>query len=215
MTTILLADDHHVIRQALHLLLDSESDFQVMGEAADGQETLQLAEQLQPEVLIVDLMMPGLSGIEVTRRIKKSFPQIHIVILSMHDTEAYVVEALQAGASGYVLKKSTSGELVQAIQQVLAGNRYLSPPLSERLIDNYLQQAQESRLDPLEGLTPREREMLHLSAEGLSNQEIAEHLSLSPRTVEMHRGNMMRKLNLKNQTELIRYALKIGILPME
>jgi DNA-binding NarL/FixJ family response regulator len=215
MTTILLADDHNVIRNGLRLLLESETGLQVVGEAADGREAIQLVEDLQPDILVVDLMMPGPTGMEVTRQVKKLFPHTRVIVLSMYDTEAYVVEVLQAGASAYVLKKSTSGELIQAIQQVLAGNLYLSPPLNKRAIDAYLQHSRESKLDPYEGLTPREREVLRLAAEGLTNPEIAEVLSLSPRTIEMHRGNMMRKLHLNNQSELIRYALKMGILSMD
>lgn len=215
MTTIVLADDHHVVRQSFRLLLEAEPDFQVLGEAATGLEALQSVEVLKPDVLVIDIMMPELNGIDVARRVKKQFPKTVVVILSMHENEAYVVETLRAGVSAYVLKKSTAQELVYAIRQGTAGYLFLSPPLSERAIEAYLQKVQESDLDPYETLTAREREVLHLAAEGLNYTAIAARLSISPRTVEMHHGSLMRKLHLRSQTELIRFALRRGILPLE
>jgi two-component system response regulator NreC len=214
-TSIVLADDHHVVRQSLRLLLEAEPDFQVLGEAASGLEAIELAERLRPEALVVDIMMPELNGLEVARRIKKELPRTVVVILSMHENEAYVLEALRAGVAAYVLKKSTAQELVYAIRQAIAGHLFLSPPLSEHAIQAYLERAQDTVLDPYETLTAREREVLQLAAEGQNNTEIAARLSISPRTVEMHRGNLMRKLRLRNQTELIRFALQRGILPLE
>jgi two-component system response regulator NreC len=214
-TTIVLADDHHVVRQSFRLLLEAEPDFHVLGEAASGLETIQLALRLRPDVLLVDLMMPELNGVEVARRIKKQLPNTVIVILSMHENEAYVVEALRAGVSAYVLKKSTAQELVYAIQQGLAGHLFLSPPLNEHAIQVYLEKTQGTSLDPYETLTAREREVLHLAAEGLNNAAIAARLSISPRTVEMHHGNLKRKLRLRNQADLIRFAIQRGILPLE
>jgi two-component system response regulator NreC len=214
-TTIVLADDHHVVRQSFRLLLEAEPDFHVLGEAASGLETIQLALRLRPDVLLVDLMMPELNGVEVARRIKKQLPNTVIVILSMHENEAYVVEALRAGVSAYVLKKSTAQELVYAIQQGLAGHLFLSPPLNEHAIQAYLEKTQGTSLDPYDTLTAREREVLHLAAEGLNNAAIAARLSISPRTVEMHHGNLMRKLRLRNQADLIRFAIQRGILPLE
>jgi two-component system response regulator NreC len=214
-TTIVLADDHHVVRQSFRLLLEAEPDFHVLGEAASGLETIQLALRLRPDVLLVDLMMPELNGVEVARRIKKQLPNTVIVILSMHENEAYVVEALRAGVSAYVLKKSTAQELVYAIQQGLAGHLFLSPPLNEHAIQAYLEKTQGTSLDPYDTLTAREREVLHLAAEGLNNSAIAARLSISPRTVEMHHGNLMRKLRLRNQADLIRFAIQRGILPLE
>jgi len=196
-------------------LLASEPDFQVLGEAATGLETIELVERLRPDVLVVDLMMPELNGIEVARRIKKQLPKTIVVILSMHENEAYVFEALRAGVSAFVLKKSTAQELVYAIRQAIAGHLFLSPPLSERAIEAYLQKAQSTDLDLYETLTSREREILQLAAEGLNHPAIATRLSISPRTVEMHHGNLMRKLHLRNQTDLIRFALQRGILPLE
>jgi two-component system response regulator NreC len=214
-TTILLADDHHVVRQGLRSLLEAEPDFSVVGETGDGLEAAQLVERLRPHVLVLDLMMPGLNGLEVTRRVSQRSPQTRIVILSMHANEAHVLEALRAGASAYVLKESTAAELVRAVREAVAGRRYLSPPLSERAIETYVQKAESAALDSYERLTAREREVLHLVVEGHTNAEIADRLFISRRTVETHRANLMRKLDLRSQTDLISYALRRGILPME
>jgi two-component system response regulator NreC len=215
MTTIVLADDHHVVRQGLRSLLEAEPGFSVIGETGDGLEVTQLVERLRPDVLVLDLMMPGLNGLEVTRQVSQRSPRTHVVILSMHANEAYVLEALRAGAVAYVLKESTSAELVRAVREAVAGRRYLSPPLSERAIEAYMQKAESATLDPYETLTAREREVLHLVAEGHTNAEIADRLFISRRTVETHRANLMRKLSLRTQTDLISYALRRGILPME
>ncbi|MEW6401887.1 MAG: response regulator transcription factor [Chloroflexota bacterium] len=212
MSTIILADDHQVLREALRLLLETQSDFHVTAETGDGLDALQLTEKHRPDVLIVDMMMPGLSGLEVARRTQRVSPATKVIVLSMHDAESYVVESLQAGVAGYVLKKSSSQELVFAIRQALAGNLYLSPSLNERAIHAYMQRSQASRAgDLFEALTDREREVFQLAAEGLSNPQIAERLSLSARTIEMHRGNLMKKLGLKTQTELVKYAVKRGM----
>jgi two-component system response regulator NreC len=213
--TILLADDHQVVRQGLRALLEAEPDFQIIGEAGDGLETIRLVERLKPKVLILDLMMPGVNGLEVARQINQRFPDTYIVVLSMHSNEAYVLEALRNGAAGYVLKETGITDLVRAVREALAGRRYLSPPLSARAIDSYVQKAQAATLDPYETLTTREREVLQLAAQGLTNAEIANRLSISPRTAETHRTNLMRKLELNTQIDLIRFALKRGILPME
>jgi DNA-binding NarL/FixJ family response regulator len=212
---IVLADDHPVVRHGVRSLLQADPDFAIVGEASNGLETVQLVEKLQPEVLVVDLMIPDLNGLEVTRQVKQRLPQTRVVVLSMHANEPYVLEALKNGASAYVLKDSSGTDLVLAVKQVLNGQRYLSPPLSERAVEAYLQRSQDTSFDPYDALTEREREVLHLAAEGLSNPEIATRLSISPRTVETHRANLMRKLGLRTQTDLIRYALKRGILPME
>lgn len=214
-TMIVLAEDHHVVRQGLRLVLSADPNFKIVGEAATGLEAVQIVERLRPDVLVTDLMLPELNGLEVTRMARQRSPNTKVAVLSMHDNEAYVVEALQAGASAYVLKKSTADELVHAIRQVAAGFLYLSPPLNERAIAAYKQKAQETALDPYDKLTLREREVLHLEAEGLTNAEIATRLTISPRTVEMHRANMMRKLHLRNQRDLIRYALKRGIVSID
>jgi two-component system response regulator NreC len=172
-----------------------------------------MVERLEPDVLVLDLMMPGLNGMEVARQVARRVPHTRVVILSMHSNEAYVLEALRAGAMAYVLKESGADELVQAIREVAAGRRYLSPPFSEHTIGAYRQKAEGAPLDPYHKLTFREREVLQLTAEGLSGGEISEKLFISPRTVESHRANLMRKLNVRNQKELIRYALQRGIAP--
>ena len=214
-TTIVLADDHHVVRQGLRALLEAEPDFTVVGEAADGLEAVHLVERMQPNVLVLDLMLPGLSGLEVTRQVRQRSPQTRVVILSMHANEAYVVEALRNGAAAYVLKDASAAELVHAVREVAAGRHYLSPPLSERAIEFYRQKAQAATQDVYETLTTREREVLHLAAAGHSIAEIAARLGISPRTVETHRTNLMHKLGIHTQTNLVRYALRRGILPME
>ena len=214
-TTIMLADDHPVVRQGLRALLEAEQDFTIVGEAADGLEVAGLVERLRPNVLVLDLMLPGLGGIEVTRQICHRFPQTRVVILSMYANEAYVLEALRNGAAGYVIKEASAAQLVQAVREVSAGRRYLSPPLSENAIEAYLQKAQATPLDLYETLTTREREVLHLAATGNSNIETADRLGISSRTAETHRANLMRKLGLHSQTELIRYAMRRGIIPSE
>jgi two-component system response regulator NreC len=214
-TTLLLADDHPVVRQGLRALLEAEPGFQIVGEADDGVAAAQLAERLKPDVLLVDVMMPGLNGLEVTRQVRQRCPCTRVIVLSMHANEAYVLEALRHGAAGYVLKESSTAELVQAVRTVVAGRRHLSPPLSERAIEAYAQKAAPSPLDIYETLTTREREVLQMAAEGRRNSEIAARLAISPRTAETHRTHLMRKLGLHNQADLIRYALRRGLVPLE
>ena len=214
-TTVVLADDHHIVRQGLRVLLEAEGDFSVIGEEADGLKVVELVERLRPNVLLLDVMMPGLNGLEITRQIAKRAMQTRVVILSMHASETYVLEALRHGAAGYVLKDANPTELVQAVREVRAGRRYLSRGLSERAIDAYAEKAQAAPADAYDTLTTREREVLQLVAESSSASEIAARLGISPRTVETHRENLMRKLGLKSQTDLIRYALRRGILPLE
>jgi two-component system, NarL family, response regulator NreC len=211
-TTIVLADDHTVVRQGLRAVLEANPSFRVIGEASEGLEATRLAERLRPDVLVLDLMMPGLSGLEVTRQVKKRSPKTHVVVLSMHRDESYVLEALKNGAAAYVLKDSSVEELVKAVIEAVAGRRYLSPPLSESAIDAYVQRAGATTKDRYDSLSSREREVLQLAAEGHTNTEIGKQLFISPRTVEIHRANMMDELALRNQTDLIRYALKRGIL---
>lgn len=213
--TVLLADDHPVVRQGLRRLLEAEADFTIVGEASDGLQAIQLADRLKPDILILDLMMPGVNGMEVLRQLSQVSPVTRTIVLSMYSSDAYVVEALKCGACGYILKDTGPSELIRAVREVHQGRRYLSPLLSERLIQAYIQTAQELPPDPFDSLTNREREILQLSAEGHTAAKIAQKLSISPRTVEQHRNNLMKKLNLSNQTELIRYAIKRGILPLD
>lgn len=213
--SVLLADDHPIVRHGLRALLEAEPDIVVVEEVDDGLEAVERVAQLRPDVLVLDLMMPGLNGLEVTRQAGQRSPGTRVIILSMYSSEVYVLEALRNGAAGYVLKKSSPDELVQAVREVAAGRSFLSRSLSERAIEVYRQKAQEVPSDPYDRLTNREREVLHLAAEGHTSADIANRLYISPRTVEMHRGNMMRKLGLSTQTDLIRYALQRRILPME
>ena len=213
MITLVLAEDHHIVRQGIRSLLEAEADFKVVGEVSDGLEAVRMVESLHPDILILDLMMGGLNGLEVARQVSTNSSKTSIIILSMYNNEAYVLEALRAGAKGYVLKDSTAGELVKAVREAVIGRHYLSASLSERAIENYIEKSKEAYLDPYDSLTTREREVLHLSAQSCSNAEIAERLYISRRTVEVHRANVMHKLGLRSQPQLIRYAMKRGILP--
>lgn len=217
MTTIVLADDHQVVRLGVRALLEEFPEFEVVGEAADGLEALRLVRRLHPDILIVDLMMPGVNGLEVTRHVRQCTPTTRVIILSMHANESYVLQALRYGASAYILKEASSPEIVHAIREVLAGRSYLSPPFSEQAIERHLCLAsgETALVDPYEKLTNREREVLYLVACGCHAAEIASQLSISPRTAEVHRSNVMRKLGLRTRTELIRYALTRGIIPMD
>ena len=214
--TVVLVDDHAVVRAGLRALLENAQTFQVIGETGDGLAAVRLVEKLKPQVLVLDVMLPGLSGLEVTREVNRDWPETHILIFSMHANEAYVLAALRNGATGYALKDTKPSDILDAVYTVAAGRRYLSPPLTERAIDAYLQKSQNTAADiSYETLTTREREVLHLAAEGHTAAEVGARLFISPRTVEIHRANLMRKLGLKNQADLIRYAISKGILPTE
>jgi two-component system, NarL family, response regulator NreC len=213
--TIFLADDHPVVRRGMRALLESEPDFAVVGEAGDGLETVRLVERLRPDVLILDLMMPSLGGLEVLRIVGQRSPQTRVVVLSMHSNNAFVAEALKNGATGYVLKGSPEEDLIQAVREAAAGRRFLSAPVTERAINAYIEQARAAELDPHETLSAREREVLQLAAEGKTSAEIAARLHISHRTVENHRAHLMRKLGLQNQSELVRYAVRRGLIPLE
>lgn len=213
MTKILLADDHALVRQGLKALLEDEPNFSVVGEAGSGLEAVRMCNEVKPDVLVLDIMMGDISGIEVARQVKDNCPHTAIVVLSMYGDKKHVLEALQAGAKAYVVKKSLSSELVQAVKETSIGRRYLGPSLADVVVDAYLEKAESGPADPYESLSSREREVLHLAAHGYTNAEIAERLFISRRTVETHRANAMRKLNLNNHTELLRYALQRGILP--
>jgi DNA-binding NarL/FixJ family response regulator len=212
MITIVLVDDHPLILQGLQTVLDAEPDMRVLSVVQDGLQAVDLVTRLQPNILVLDLMLPGLNGLEVARRSNQRAAHTRIIILSMHANESYVLEALRHGAMGYVLKDTSATDLVHAVREVSAGRRYLSPSLSERAIETYAQQAMGATPDRYATLTAREREVLHLAAEGSSNADIAARLGISPRTVETHRANLMRKLALRTQTDLIRYALQRGII---
>lgn len=200
------------MRQALKCLLELEDDFRVVGETGDGREAVALAERLRPGVLIVEIAMPGLHGLEVVRQARQRSPQTAVIVLSRHDSEWHVTEALRNGAAGYVVKQAEASELITAVRTVARGRRFLSTPLSEDLVQSWLRRSRAAA-DPYERLTTREREVLQLVAEGYSSRNIATRLSISARTAEAHRANVMQKLRLRNQADLIRFALGRGFLP--
>ncbi len=194
-------------------MLENEPGFSVVGETGGGLETIRMVGELNPDVLVLDIMMDDVSGIEVARQVTKNSPRTAIVILSMYSSKRYILEALQAGARGYVVKKSATTELVQAVREVVVGRRYLGQYVSDVVVNAYLEKAETGTPDPYDSLSSREREVLHLAAHGYTNAEIAERLYIGRRTVETHRANAMRKLDLHTQFDLIRDALQRGILP--
>jgi len=212
MVRLVLADDHPVVREGLRAILETREDLRIVGEASDGLEAIRHVEQTMPDVLCVDLMMPRLGGLEVTRQVRQRAPSTRVLILSMYGSEEHVLAALRSGAGGYLLKGSSSAEIVKAIQVVATGARYLSQPFAERAIDAYVTRSGETPADSYELLTPREREVFQLTAEGNSNPTVADYLGISLRTAETHRASLMRKLGLHNQADVIRYALERGLL---
>lgn len=210
---ILLADDHAIIRAGIRLLLERHAALRVVGEASDGRETLAAVEQYHPDVVVMDLTMPNLNGIEASREILAAHHHVSIVVLSMHSDEAYVLRALKAGARGYVVKDSTETDLISAVRAVSSGKSFFSPAVSRLLVEDYTRHLQGRNLeDSYDLLTSREREVLQLLAEGKSNKEVANFLNLSVYTVETHRKNIMDKLNLHGVPELILYAVRKGVI---
>ena len=210
---ILLADDHTVVRKGLRLLLESVPEFQVIADAANGRDAVSLAEQHRPDVVVMDVAMPILNGIEAARQITAKLPSTAIVFLSMHGDESYVLRALKAGARAYLLKDSAEYDLIQAVKAVSEGKAFFSPAISKMLVEDYMRQMQERGVeDSFELLTTREREVLQLLAEGKNNKDVASLLNLSLYTVETHRSNIFQKLNLHSQAELILYAIRKGVI---
>jgi len=208
---VLIADDHTIVRSGVRLLLEAEADMEVVGEALDGREALDLAESLQPDVVLMDITMPEMDGLEATREIKTSFPQIKVLVLTMHRSDEYFFEMLKAGASGYILKGAKTSELINAVRVVQQGEVFLYPTMTQKLVNGYLKLSEwDKEAGPL--LSPREKEILSLLAEGYSNKEIADLLVISPSTVHSHRSNVMDKLGLNNRRELIQYARKRGLI---
>jgi DNA-binding NarL/FixJ family response regulator len=214
-TQILLADDHQVIIDGLKALLSGEPDMEVIGQATDGLQVLPRVLELKPEVLVLDLMMPGLGGLEVARQMKDRAPATKVIVLSMHSNDAYVVEALRNGAVGYVLKTAEARALIDAIRAVCAGGRYLSPPLSEEKLERWERDAKAAPFDPYDTLSTREREVLQLAAEGLTSAAIGQRLTIGKRTVETHRANLQRKLGVRTQADLVRFAVKKGLVGVD
>ena len=211
---LVLVDDHSVVRHGLRLVLE-ELGFKVVGEGADGLEAIDLVDKLKPNILLCDLMMGSMNGLEVTRQVSKKYPETSVVILSMYADESYVIEALRAGAKAYILKNSSSEELFQTITEVLKGKHFLGAPFSEKAISIYMEKTADATQDEYYSLSNREREILQMVAEGMTSNQIAKKLFLSSRTVDAHRAKMMRKLNLHTKIDLIRYAQRRGIIPTD
>jgi two-component system response regulator NreC len=210
---ILLADDHTVMRRGLRLLLESQPEFSVVAEAADGRQAVEQAEATQPDVAVLDIAMPNLSGIEAAQRMIATLPNLAILILSMHSDEGYVLRALKAGAKGYLLKDSAEGDLIEAIKVVHQGRMFFGPEITKMLVADYVQEIRARGVeDSYDLLTSREREILQLLAERKSNKEIALALNLSPYTIETHRRNLQEKLNLHSFADLILYAVRKGVI---
>jgi two-component system response regulator NreC len=209
---VLLVDDHAVVRTGLHMLLGQEEDIEIVGEAGSGREALNSIEQLQPDLVLMDIGLPDMTGIEVTRQIKQKWPGVAVVALTIHDDEEYFFQMLQAGANGYVPKRAAPEELLTALRTAAEGGVYLYPSLAKLLVRDYLTGERETVTGTLDGLTDREQEVLAHLADGASNQDIAETLNISPKTVARHRENIMRKLNLHSRSELVKYAIRKGII---
>jgi two-component system response regulator NreC len=210
---VLLVEDHTIVRKGLRSLLDGEAGIEVIGEAEDGREAVEKVGQLLPDVVLMDITMPSLNGLEATRQIKKRFPEVKVVILTVHANEEYIFQILRAGASGYLVKQAAPTELLSAIQAAYRGESFLSPSISRKVIAEYIQQAEATaEKDSYDQLTDREREVLQLIAEGHPNREIADLLHISVKTVETHRANLMDKLDVHSTAELTQYAIRKGVI---
>lgn len=212
-TRILIADDHAIVREGIRMILDSQDDFDVVGEAQNGAEAVRLARDLHPMVVVLDISMPKMTGIEAIQVIKQALPKTHVLILTMHEEESYVFQLLRLGAAGYVLKRAAATDLVEAVRAAARGEAFLYPAVAQQVVRDYLDQMQRGdgrgRYD---GLTEREREVLVLIAEGRTNQQIAEKLSISVKTVQTHRAHLMDKLDLHDRSLLVRYAVRKGLI---
>ncbi len=211
---VLLVDDHTIVRQGLRALLDSHEDIEVVGEAENGRQAFEKAEQLIPDIVVLDITMPNLNGIEATRQIKKLNLEIKVIVLTVHDSEEYVHQVLQAGASGYLLKESAVSDLVSAINAVRKGDIFLSPTISKVVVKDYIRhtEGESKAFDSLDILTGREREVLQLIAEGHTNREVARLLTLSVKTVDVHRSHIKEKLHISDTAGLIKYSIRKGLI---
>jgi two-component system response regulator NreC len=210
---LLLVDDHEVVRTGLRMLLENQPNIVIVGEASTGLQAIEMADTLDPDVVIMDITLPDISGIEATRRLKQSHPDLPVVALTIHEDEQYFFEMLQAGASGYVPKRAAPEDLLNAIQAVHAGEVYIYPTLAKLLVADFISRAGEGvNKAAMDGLTPREQEVLSVLADGMSNDDIAERLAISRHTVARHRENLMRKLNLHSRSELVKYAIRKGLI---
>jgi DNA-binding NarL/FixJ family response regulator len=213
---IVIAEDHTILREGLKSLLSSNPDFEIIGEAEDGREAIRCVEKFKPDLILMDLSMPRINGLDAIKEIKKRFSETKILVLTVHKTEEYILATLKSGADGYILKDSTHAELVLAVKNVLSGKHYISPGISEKVIEGYLEGKKTlKRKSSWETLTQREREILKLIAEGYKNKEIGDYLCISPKTVEKHRANLMEKLDLHNIQALTTFAIEKGLVSRE
>lgn len=213
---VLVADDHAIVRAGVRLLLESQSDMEVVGEAVDGRQAVEMVRELKPDLVLMDVAMPGMNGLEATQRIKESFPRVQVLALTMHEDERYFFQILQLGASGYVVKGASPADLLAAVRAVAQGQAYLYPSVAKQLLDDYLKRVEAGEeQDSYDGLSEREREVLRLIAEGKTSRSIADELVLSVNTVERHRANIMGKLSLHSRTDLIKYAIRKGLIAFD
>jgi DNA-binding NarL/FixJ family response regulator len=212
---VLVVDDHEIVRQGIKMVLETDPELEVVGEAASGDEAIEKVRDLGPNVVVMDIGMPGLSGFEATRRIRDSHPDVQVLALTVHDSEAYVFQMLQAGATGYVVKRAPAAEVIQAVKRAFLGEAVLHPSVAKLLIKDYLTRVERGEESSYDTLSDREREILKLIAEGRTNKEIAEMLFLSIKTIQAHRANLMRKLGMHDRTELVKYAIRKGIIGLD
>jgi two-component system response regulator NreC len=212
---VLVVDDHEVVREGIRMVLDADPELEVVGVASSGEEAIEKVRELKPGVVVMDIGMPGLSGFEATRRIRQSNPDVQVLALTVHDSEAYVFQMLQAGATGYVVKRAPAEEVITAVKRASRGESVLHPSVAKLLIRDYLSRVERGEEASYDTLSDREREILKLIAEGKTNKEIAELLFLSVKTVQAHRANLMRKLGMHDRTELVKYAIRKGIIGLD
>jgi two-component system, NarL family, response regulator NreC len=212
---VLLVDDHAILREGLRMVLDAQSGITVVGEAGDGRQALDMVQNLQPDVVVMDIAMPNMNGAEATRQIKRRFPRIRVVVLTMHENQHYLAQIVNAGATACVLKRSAGTELVTAVRAAARGESYFSPTMASMMLDVYRKRLMEEGSDELALLTEREREVLQLVAEGKTSQAIADQLFVSIKTVQTHRMHIMEKLDAHDRTDLVRHAIRLGVIPAE
>lgn len=212
---VILVDDHVIVREGLRMVLQSQPDTEVIGEAGDGREALDMIAALHPDVVVMDIAMPNMNGLEATRQITRRYPDVRVVILTMHENQQYLVQIVRAGATGCVLKRSAGTELVSAIDAASRGENYFSPTIATYVVEDYRRLLAEPRTPDGTTLTEREREILQMVAEGRTNREIAEALTLSIKTIQAHRGNIMEKLGAHDRTDLVKYAIRVGMISNE